>query len=252
MKTNIKAVSALAIVVALTGAAGVAFAQDSTTTTTTTVAPVAVASPSTPSQLAPMIVSVDDQGNALVRGVVLSTSPNSLTLRGWGGTWTINTNSSAEVDTGTGSVFNGDMSNIAVGDFVGAEGAIDGNNNWTVDATVVRDWTTSPLSASDVPTSSTISTAPMIPATTTDSMPVGDTLYTGTVTSVGAGTITFTDASGNTETANVDPSSATIWNNTSTALPLASIQTGDTIRLDGSLSSDGTTINADVVRDTSQ
>jgi hypothetical protein len=90
-------------------------------------------------------------------------------------------------------------------------------------------------------------------SSSSSSVPSGDTLYTGTasdVSNIGSGTFTLTGSNGATYTVNI-PSGATIWNATRQPIALSNIAQNDSIRLDGSLASDGS-ITADVVRDTSQ
>jgi hypothetical protein len=43
----------------------------------------------------------------------------------------------------------GDLSAISIGDFVGVDGAVAQDQAFTVDATLVRDWTTNPFTGSD-------------------------------------------------------------------------------------------------------
>lgn len=100
------------------------------------------ASGSTP---APMVVQITSSGNALVRGTVLAVQPSMITIRSWGGIWIVRTNSSSTVIPSSGSV--GDLSGISVGDFVGVDGTLGTDQIYTIDAGLVRDWTTNPYVA---------------------------------------------------------------------------------------------------------
>lgn len=129
--------------VAVLGLASLAAAQTTTsplpeaTTTPETAVPTAGQYP------APMVVDIDNAGNALVRGVVQSAGADSITLTSWGGTWTVQmAEGGSVVPAGTGGT--GDLSSIPVGDFVGVDGTVTADQTMTVNATFVRDWTTDP------------------------------------------------------------------------------------------------------------
>ena len=62
---------------------------------------------------APMILSVTNEGMGRIRGVVASVNATSITVAGWGGVWTINTDSDTNVRP-SGSL----LSDIKVGDYV--------------------------------------------------------------------------------------------------------------------------------------
>ncbi len=94
---------------------------------------------------APMVVSIENSGNTLIRGVVQSVTANEVTIATWGGVWTIRSaGEGATTVLPTGPSGSSDMSSIMVGHFVGAEGIIDLNEPMTVNAAFVRDWTTNP------------------------------------------------------------------------------------------------------------
>ncbi len=98
--------------------------------------------PATGPTPAPIVVSAQNNGTILIRGVVEEVSANSMTVRSWGGTWTIRTNAMSTV-VPAGSV-KGDLASIAPGNFVGVQGSVASNQEFTVDATFVRNWTTDP------------------------------------------------------------------------------------------------------------
>lgn len=117
------------------------------------------ASGSTP---APMIVQIDSTGGALVRGIVLSVTPNMLAIRSWGGIWMIRSNSGSTVIPAGGSA--GDFGTISAGDFVGVDGELATDQIYTIDASLVRDWTTNPYVAPTTVSSSAESTTPSEPS----------------------------------------------------------------------------------------
>ncbi len=94
---------------------------------------------------APMVVSIENSGNALIRGVVQSVTATEVTIATWGGVWTIRSaGEGATTVLPTGPSGSSDMSSIMVGHFVGAEGIITLNEPMTINAAFVRDWTTNP------------------------------------------------------------------------------------------------------------
>jgi hypothetical protein len=83
----------------------------------------------------PMVVQISSGGNVLLRGTINSVNSNSITVKGWGGNWVVNTSSSTQFVPGS------DMSQFKAGDFVGVQGNVSQSASWTIDATLVRDWT---------------------------------------------------------------------------------------------------------------
>ncbi len=104
--------------------AGVAFAQ----TTPTAVAPATAQQP--------QVLTVGAAGKVLLRGTVVSVSAGSVTVKSWGGDWTVNVPTAAEVLPKGVAV-----SSFQTGDYVGVQGSIDQSSSWTVTATLIRDWT---------------------------------------------------------------------------------------------------------------
>lgn len=83
-----------------------------------------------------MVLEVNQHGKVLLRGtlVFVSSSSNSLTVKSWGGDWTISVSSSTEI------LPNGDITKFQTGDFVGVQGVVNKDALWSINATVVRDW----------------------------------------------------------------------------------------------------------------
>jgi hypothetical protein len=86
-----------------------------------------------------MVLEVNKNGKILLRGTVESVASSTLTLKSWGGNWTIKTSSSTEIypkANGTST-----LSAFEKGDFVGVRGQVSETENFTVNAKIVRDWT---------------------------------------------------------------------------------------------------------------
>ncbi len=109
--------------------AGMALAQTGDGSTVRTTAAIAQ-----PTQQ--MILEVGPRGKVLLRGTIESVSATSLTVKSWGGSWIVNVPTTAEV-LPKGSP----LSSFQSGDFVGVQGTVSQTSSWTVDATLVRDWT---------------------------------------------------------------------------------------------------------------
>lgn len=90
-----------------------------TTTNTTTV----------PAQ--PMILNIEPNGKALLRGTIDSVATSSLIVKSWGGNWTVNFSSSTEL-------MPNDIAQFKVGDFIGAQGTVNRTSPWTIDARLIR------------------------------------------------------------------------------------------------------------------
>ncbi len=83
----------------------------------------------------PMVVEIGPGGRTLLRGTVTVVGTNSLTVKSWGGDWTINISASTKLAPKT------DVSQFQVGDFVGVQGLASTTALWTIDATLVRNRT---------------------------------------------------------------------------------------------------------------
>lgn len=84
---------------------------------------------------APMILSVTNDGMGRLRGVVTAVNATSLSVAAWGGVWTINTVADTNILPSGSS-----LSDIKVGDYVGAAGTVS-EDGPVMTATIVRDWT---------------------------------------------------------------------------------------------------------------
>lgn len=83
----------------------------------------------------PMVLEIGPAGRTLLRGTVVAVGTNSLTVKSWGGDWVVNVSASTKLAPRT------DIAQFAVGDFVGVNGTVSQSAAWTIDATLVKNWT---------------------------------------------------------------------------------------------------------------
>lgn len=128
-----------------TGSSGIGSGTGSISLATLTAYP---APGSTP---AAMVLQASSDGTVLIRGTVQAVTPSMITISSWGGLWMIrSTAATTVIPAGSGS---GDLSGIAVGDFVGINGSLARDQIYTIDATLIRDWTVSPYTGTSSGTS---------------------------------------------------------------------------------------------------
>ena len=171
-----------------------------------------------------------------MRGTIASIGSGSLTVTSWGGTWTVSVPSSAEI---LPAAAGNDLTQFKVGDFVGVQGTVDSTNNWTIDATLVRDWTYRAAVVQQRQTNIASARTTIEGGTPKN--------YAGVATNLSGSTFTLT-VNGVADTVNV-ASGAEVVNRSYLTLPLASINSGDSIRVWG-VNASGT-ITAQIVRDMS-
>lgn len=218
-----KIAAALGIVGSL-AFAGIAFAQ-------TTTSPDAAAS-----HPQPMVLQIGPGGKALLRGTIESVSSGSVTVKSWGGDWTITIPASAEVmPQGTA------VSSFQTGDFVGVQGTVDGSANWTIDATLIRDWTARQAVHQEIKANV---------RAVHEAMASGPRTIQGTLANLDATAETFTlTASGGTAYSVSLVSGAKILAGNWTTLDFSKVSNGDTVRVYGTVAS--STISASIFRDVS-
>jgi hypothetical protein len=125
--TKMKTLSVL--IVGLVLAASVSLAQETSPNATSS-------TPVTNSYRAPIVVQIGPAGNALIRGTVTNVGSDSLTVKSWGGNWTV------KIDSNTKFLPKGlTLDRIKVGDFIGLQGKVNSEETLTVHATLIRDWT---------------------------------------------------------------------------------------------------------------
>jgi len=205
--------------------AGVAFAQ-------TTATPVATA----PVASQPQVLTVGAAGKVLLRGTVSAVSAGSVTVKSWGGDWTVNVPATAEV-LPQGSTVSG----FQTGDFVGVQGTIDQSTSWTVTASLIRDWTARQALNQEVK-------ANVQAVRQTEA--AGPKTIQGVLSNLDATAQTFTLTSANGTAYTVSLSSgvkmlAKNW----TTLDFTKVKDGDTVRVYGTVAS--SSITASIFRDVS-
>lgn len=141
MNTNTKKYILTGVVVTtlLIGASSLVFAQDSLDQPSTiTPPPTTVPPPSMPTvpEDGKMVLQIGPEGRVLLRGTVSAVGTNSLTVKSWGGDWTVNVPTTAQVLPQTTT-----LSQVVVGEFVGVQGVVSQTAPWTIDAKLMRNWT---------------------------------------------------------------------------------------------------------------
>ena len=180
------------------------------------------------------ILHVGAAGKVLMRGAIASVTAGSLTVTSWGGTWTVSVGSGAQVlPVAVGN----DITQFKAGDFVGVQGTVSQSANWTIDATLVRDWTYR---------AAVVQQQQQNVQAAKQAMQGGPKNYVGTASNVSASSLTLTVSNGTVYTVN-PASGAEIVNRNWITIPLSSMQNGDNVRTWG-VNASGT-IAAQIVRD---
>lgn len=179
----------------------------------------------------PMIVQIGPKGRTLLRGTVSTVGASSLIVKSWGGDWVVNISASTKLTPRS------DIAQFNSGDFVGVQGSVNQSAVWTIDATLVRNWTDKQENQ-------------MIKKEIKEMMKAQSPRnWQGTASNinVSARTLALT-VDGTAYNVNI-ATTAKVVNKMYLALDLSSIKDGDTVRVWGPLSD--TTITAHVVRDIS-
>lgn len=213
---------------ALLGAASIALAETSTTTPATSPAP-----------FQQMIVQIGPRGNALLRGIVDAVGANTITVKSWGGDWTISMGGDAKLMPEGVS-----LSDVHAGDFVGVQGSANANAPWTIDAKIVRDWTERHAVRQEERQN-----IQSVHSTESQGRENGiGRIFEGTASAVSGTSFTLTANGGKVYTVNA--SGAKLLNRRFLTLgSVTSIQVGDHVRVFGTAAS--STVSAQVVRDVS-
>ena len=183
-----------------------------------------------------MVLQVGPAGKVLLRGTVDAASAASITVKGWGGDWTINIPSSARI-LPQGAT----LSSFQKGDFVGVQGTVNQSGSWTIDATLVRDWTARQALNQQIKTNV---------QSVHDTMSAGPKTIQGTLSNLDATAETFTlTASGGAAYSVSLASGAKLLARNWATLDFSKVSNGDTVRVYGAVSS--ATISATIFRDVS-
>ena len=214
--TKVKTLSVL--IVGLVLAASVSLAQ-TTSQSATSSAPVTSPHP------LPMVVQIGPAGNALIKGTVTNVGTDSLTVKSWGGDWTVN------IDTNTKFLPKGlPLKQIKAGDLVGLNGKVKSEETLTVHATLIRDWTEKKITKEEVK-----ETKPQIHVLTVETVDKTNNTLTA---KLNGQTITVKLANG-----------AKLIDRNSKTITFDKIEANDKVRVYGVLS--GNTLEASVIRDVS-
>ncbi len=188
------------------------------------------------STVQPQIVQVGPKGNILLRGTIASVSAGTITVESWGGTWTVDVPASATVLPAAATDY---ANQFKTGDFVGVQGSVATNANWTVNATLVRDWTYRAALSSQEKANAQ-SAQGIRSAAPRD--------YIGTASNVSGSSFTLTTANGTVYTVNTAANTELV-NRVWATLPFSGITGGDSVRVYG-VDANGT-VAAQIVRDVS-
>ncbi len=180
------------------------------------------------------IVQVGPKGNILLRGTIASVTAGTITVQSWGGVWTVSIPSSATVLPAAATDY---ASQFKTGDFVGVEGSVATDANWTVNATIVRDWTyRAALSSQE---KANVQSAQGIRSSAPRD-------YIGTASGMSGSSFTLSAANGTTYAVNT-AANTEIVNRVWATLPFSGITNGDSVRVYG-VDANGT-VTAQIVRD---
>mgnify|MGYP001609081783 CR=1 FL=1 len=181
----------------------------------------------------PMVIEIGPRGGTLLRGTVISNASGSLVVKSWGGNWTINIGSSTKI------LPNKDIANFAKDDFVGIQGKISDSSPWTINATLIRNWSYKEELAKTKKENKEVVKELMKNATPRN--------YEGKVTTITGSGFTLTEKNVAFSVSIV--SGAKIFNKNYLPILISDIQSGDTLRVWGTNVS--STISAQIVRDIS-
>ncbi len=212
--------------------AGVAYADTPSAATGTAVQTTTTTqAPQTAQQ---MVLQVGAAGRVLLRGTIDSVSATSITVKSWGGDWTVNVPTTASV-LPQGVV----LSEFKTGDFVGVQGTVNSSANWTVDATLVRDWTARQVLTQQIKANTQAVQQAMAGAPRT----IQGALSNWNAT---AQTFTLTTTNGTAYSVSLTASPILLTNNRAT-LSFSQVNNGDTVRVYGTVA--GSAITASIFRD---
>lgn len=190
-----------------------------------------------------MIIEINKGGNILLRGTVSSVGSSTLAVKSWGGTWNIIIGGSTTIMPHESAINN--LSDVKTGDFIGVQGIINSSAPWTVDAKLIRDWTSRKVLHEETKTN-----MQAIRSTEKTGRENGiGRIFEGKASTVKATSFTLTTAGGSIYTVNVSSATKLVDKAFHILSALTLMQAGDHIRIFGTASS--TVITPQVVRDTS-
>lgn len=84
------------------------------------------------------VVEIGPAGRALLRGTLKSKATSTIVVTSWGGDWTVRLSSDTKIQP---KVTDTSLASFEVGDFVGVNGVVATGQAWTIDASLIRNWT---------------------------------------------------------------------------------------------------------------
>jgi hypothetical protein len=135
---NKKIIASVSIIASLAAFTTILVASAQTASTTPPASSSSPASTSLPVKSERQVLLIGPEGRVLMRGTIASVGNGSLTVNSWGGVWTVNVGSGTKI---LPAAAGNDLTKFQTGDFVGIQGTVSRSANWTIDATLVRDWT---------------------------------------------------------------------------------------------------------------
>jgi len=189
----------------------------------------------------PVVVQIGPEGRTLLRGTVDSLGTDSIVVKSWGGKWTVRVGANTQIlPKITGGV--SDLSGFKAGDFVGVQGKTADSPDWTIDATLVRNWTER---------QAVKETRKEVLQTEKKGRIEGvGKNFEGTTGTVSADSFTITLQDGKVYTVKVS-ADAKVVNRNFLKMNLSDIRPGDRVRFFGTIDTTALTGNASVVRDVS-
>ena len=88
-----------------------------------------------PASSGPVMISINPNGNALLRGTIASVGVDSLVIKSWGGNWTVKVTSATQISSPTHI-----LSDFKVGDFAGVLGSVVEDGSFVINAEIIRMW----------------------------------------------------------------------------------------------------------------
>lgn len=85
----------------------------------------------------PVIVTINPNGSVLMRGVVESVGTDTVTIKSWGGVWTVKIDAATEIISPKNT-----LSDFKVGDIAGVRGEMAHDASFTIGASIIRAWGT--------------------------------------------------------------------------------------------------------------
>jgi len=183
----------------------------------------------------PMSVNIGVGGHATLRGTVTAVSASSISVKSWGGTWTVQVGSATKVTPHAGAA--NDASDIKVGDTISVNGTAVADAAWTIDAKTISD----PAMAKAVEQERKSNENAIKQAV--------KTTFQGIVSNLSGASFTLTTGGGSAFTVQTNSSTKFLNNRFLSLSGTTTVGSGDHVRVFGTNASG--TVTAKIVRDIS-